>query len=177
MGNLYRSPYEAYPFLAGAPEDLRCDFELMTDGLSSLTGLLAAKVKAAGMGKELEEELLWIDELIYHANPSLRTCFSLRPEEIQKLADRTRELMEEASGEVNRFVLPCGCETAALAHVLRVKGKELVRLLYRHVQQGHEAPEGLVDFVNLLSGYFFGLALKLNRTEGVAERDFVSRNY
>ena len=36
---VYRSPYEAYPFLADAPEDLRCDFEIMTDRMSSETGL------------------------------------------------------------------------------------------------------------------------------------------
>ena len=29
--SLYRSPYEAYPFLCDAGEDLRCDFELLTD--------------------------------------------------------------------------------------------------------------------------------------------------
>lgn len=186
MGNIYRSPYEAYPFLADGIEDLRCDFELMTDELSSLTGLLAAKIRFGKEGKdaaagkeadELAEELVWIDELIYHANPTLRTFCSIRPEEIQRLEERTRALMEQAAGDVHRFVLPCGCETAALAHVLRVKGKELVRLLYRHIHQGHETPKELVDFANLLSGYFFGLALKLNRTEKVGERDFVSRNY
>ena len=75
MGNIYRSPYEAYPFLADAPEDLRCDFELLTDELSSLTGLLAAKMEASGLEEGLQEELLWIDELIYHANPTLRTFF------------------------------------------------------------------------------------------------------
>ena len=120
---------------------------------------------------------MWIDELIYHANPTLRTFCSIRPEEIQRLEERTRALMEQAAGDVHRFVLPCGCETAALAHVLRVKGKELVRLLYRHIHQGHETPKELMDFANLLSGYFFGLALKLNRAEKVGERDFVSRNY
>ena len=43
MENIYRSPDEAYPFLADEPQDLRCDFELLTDELASLTGLLAAK--------------------------------------------------------------------------------------------------------------------------------------
>ena len=70
-----------------------------------------------------------------------------------------------------------GCETAAPAHVLRVKAKVLVRLLYRHIHQGHATPEGLIDFCNLLSGYFFGLALKFNRNARVEEEDFVSRNY
>lgn len=37
---LYRSPYEAYPFLSDESDDLRCDFELLTDAMSSRTGLL-----------------------------------------------------------------------------------------------------------------------------------------
>ena len=40
MEKMYRSPYEAYPYLSSKPEDLRCDFELMTDELASMTGLL-----------------------------------------------------------------------------------------------------------------------------------------
>ena len=173
MENIYRSPDEAYPFLADEPQDLRCDFELLTDELASLTGLLAAKMEEPA----LREELLWLDEMIYHANPTLRTTFSIRPEEVKALRERTQLLMRESAGTVNRFVLPQGCETAALAHVLRVKSKELVRLLYRHIHQGHETPEELVDFCNLMSGYFFGLALKLNRSARVEEKDFVSRNY
>ena len=42
---LYRSPYEAYPFLCDADEDLRCDFELLTDEMAGRTGLLAATVE------------------------------------------------------------------------------------------------------------------------------------
>lgn len=169
----YRSPYEAYPFLADDGEDLRCDFELLTDEIASLTGLLAAKVEEEG----LRRELLWIDELVYHANPTLRTRFTITQEELDRLKERTCQLQEEAAGDVCRFVLPCGCEAASLAHVLRVKGKMLVRLIYRHLERGGHAEEGLLDFCNLLSGYFFGVALLLNRKNAVLERDFVSRNY
>ena len=74
-------------------------------------------------------------------------------------------------------MLPAGCEAACTAHVLRVQAKELVRLLYRYVQQGHEVEPLTLDVANLLSGYFFSLALYLNELAGVDETDFVSRNY
>lgn len=74
-------------------------------------------------------------------------------------------------------MLTQGCQAACTAHVLRVQGKSLVRLLYRHCQQGHEVPPALFDIANLLSGYFFYLALKLNEQEGVEEVPYVSRNY
>ncbi len=167
----YRSPYEAYPFLADEDQDLRCDFEILTDRMSSLTGLLAAKCPAR------REELLRVDELIYHFNPSLRTFFSIRDEETAWLAALTQSLAEEVSGRCERFVLPAGSERACIAHLARVDGKSLVRLLYRARQRGVKFSDAVLDFANLLSGYFFQLALWLNQQDGVAEIPFISRNY
>ena len=50
---IYRSPYEAYPFLCDAGTDLRCDFELMTDEMASLTGLLRSGVTDETIREEL----------------------------------------------------------------------------------------------------------------------------
>ncbi len=170
---LYRSPYEAYPFLSDAPEDLRCDFELLTDGMASLTGLLRAKAAEP----ELREELLWICELIYHMNPALRTSLKVTEAETARLLAATEHLRARCGSRCRRFVLTQGCESACLAHILRVRAKELVRLLYRHLWQSHEADPRLLDLANLLSGYFFYLALSLNDAAGVDEVDFISRNY
>ena len=57
---LYRSPYEAYPFLCDADDDLRCDFELATDELASAVGMLRSQTE----DQELAKELLWICELL-----------------------------------------------------------------------------------------------------------------
>ena len=168
---LYHSPYEAYPFLSDEADDLRCDFELLTDEMASMTGLLRAQVA----DKNLREELQWLCELIYHVNPTLRTRMTVTGEEAVRLAAAVERLQAETS--IHGFVLPQGCEAACTAHLLRVKGKCLVRLLYRHIRQGHGVPNLLVDVCSLLSGYFFLLALKLNALAGSAEAAYVSRNY
>ena len=168
---LYHSPYEAYPFLSDEGDDLRCDFELLTDEMTSMTGLLRAQVE----DKDLRSELQWVGELIYHINPTLRTRMTVTGEEVARLAAAEERLRAECG--VRGFVLPQGCEAACTAHLLRVKGKCLVRLLYRHMRQGHDVPDLLVDVCNLLSGYFFLLALKLNALSGTPEIPFVSRNY
>ena len=170
---LYRSPYEAYPFLCDDAADLRCDFELMTDDMASLTGLLRAKVTDPA----LQAELLWVCELLYHLNPALRTALKVTPAEMQRLLAAVGRLRAACGARCRRFVLTQGCEAACLAHVLRVRTKELVRLLYRHAQQGHAAAPELLDLANLLSGYFFYLALWLNARAGVDEVEFISRNY
>lgn len=168
---VYRSPYEAYPFLCDADADLRCDFELLTDELASAAGLLQSQIK----DQTLAEELLWVCELIYHMNPTLRTFFSVTEEEIARLAAAVDRLQAESG--VHGFVLPFGCESACMAHLLRVKAKCLVRLLYRYRYRGGQVPDGLFDLCNLLSGYFFLLALKLNALNGVEECVYHSRNY
>lgn len=180
---LYRSPYEAYPFLCDSIEDLRCDFELLTDELASRTGLLRAQIMEKSFrqnspGTEvLQEELLWLCELIYHMNPTLRTKLTITEEETKQLVEMVKRLETQCAHRCKRFVLTQGCEAACTAHLLRVQGKQLVRLLYRHCEQGHSVPPMLFDLANLLSGYFFFLALKLNELEGVDEVPYVSRNY
>lgn len=168
---LYRSPYEAYPFLCEPAEDLRCDFELLTDELASATGLLRAEVE----DEALREELLWVCELIYHLNPALRTHLSVTEEETARLAAALGRL--EARHGVHGFVLPQGCPAACTAHLLRVRAKCLVRLVYRHMQQGNAVPERLLDLCSLLSGYYFALSLTLNALSGTEEVPFVSRSY
>lgn len=168
--DLYRSPYEAYPFLSDDSGDLRCDFELLTDELASATGLLCAQVE----DEALRAELLWLCQLIYHVNPTLRTRLTVTEEETARLAAAAERLRGES--DVRGFVLPCGCPAACTAHLLRVRAKCLVRLLYRHMER-HPVPPRLVDICNLLSGYYFFLALKLNALAGTAEVPYVSRNY
>ena len=168
---IYHSPYEAYPFLADDDADLRCDFEILTDRMSSLTGILAAKCP------ELGKELLRIDELIYHFNPSLRTEFTITEEEISWLHRQTQKLFAETGKGTSLFVLPAGSERASAAHLLRTDGKALVRLLYRARSRGLDFPDALIDFANLLSGYVFAAALWLNKQDGVEEIPFASRNY
>ena len=49
-------------------------------------------------------------------------------------------------------------------------------MLFRSEKDG-SVPDRLLDLANLLSGYFFYLALRLNELEGVDEIPYESRNY
>ncbi len=170
---IYRSKYEAYPFLSDAPDDLRCDFEIFTDEITSHIGLLQSLVK----DENIKNELLTIGELVYHINPSLRTFVSVTEDELNWLEGCTNRIKNEVKGRCEKFVLPQGCESASHAHILRAKSKALVRMLYRYNYSGNEVSNILFDFANLLSGYFFNLALKLNALNGIDEIEYISRNY
>ena len=179
MEKMYRSPYEAYPYLSSKPEDLRCDFELMTDELASMTGLLRGYVQQLDVPEQpaLTEELAKICELIYHVNPTTRTKLTVTEDEIAWLLERVNAMNELTYEENHPFVLPMGTICSSYAHILRAKAKDIVRLLYRMDYGGKKIDPQLYDVVNLLSGYFFMFALYLNQLENGEEVPFVSRNY
>lgn len=167
------SKYLAYPFLYDDSNDLRCDYEIFTDEISSTIGLLRAFIK----DNELRDELSKINELVYHMNASLRTKVTVTKEELLWVESRTKVYQEEIKDRVNKFVIPQGSIQGSYAHIIRTKFKALVRLLHRHKKQGNSVDEILFDFANLFSGYFFILALKLNKDENTDETEFISRNY
>ncbi|MEF9991164.1 MAG: ATP:cob(I)alamin adenosyltransferase [Romboutsia sp.] len=167
------SKYSAYPFLYDASNDLRCDYEIFTDEISSTIGLLISFINDKDLGDELNK----INELVYHMNACLRTKVTVTEEEINWLESRMISHQDEVKDRVNKFVTPQGSTPACFAHVIRTKFKALVRLLHRHREQGHSVDGILFDFANLFSGYFFVLALKLNKDFDVEEIEFISRNY
>ena len=93
------------------------------------------------------------------------------------LVEAKERLEAETKERYQRFVPTQGSRSACIAHVIRTKFKEIVRMVYRHVQAGNRVPEELIDICNILSNYFFFLAMKLNQMDGVEEVEYQSRNY
>lgn len=178
------SKYLAYSFLYDDAADLKCDFELLTDEIASMIGLLRSLLDDADRAAcpELADDLTRINELMYHINPSLRTTVMVTPEELEWLLEKTGGLQASARDALPKdggptFLVPQGCASAAYSHVIRSKCKTLVRLLSRYQQQGNCVDAILFDLVNVYSGYFYSLALRLNKNHGVKEIPFKSRVY
>jgi len=165
--------YKAYPFLYDKSDDLRCDFEILTDEITSYIGLMKSFVEDKIISKELET----LGMLMYHVNPALRMKTEITEEEMNWLFDRCKVYTEELRSKFDKFVLPQGSKSASFGHVVRTKCKSLVRLLHRHKENGNNVDEMLFDFANLSSQYFFLLSLKLNDIDGVEEIEFKSRSY
>jgi ATP:cob(I)alamin adenosyltransferase len=176
------SKHLAYTFLYENASDLKCDFEILSDELASMIGLLRSLTD----GQDTRDDLARINELMYHINPSLRTRVMVTADELHWLEERAEKLRQETRDSLSGFpakqgkpvfVLPQGCAAAGHSHIIRNKCKALVRLLSRHQQQGNVVDDLLFDFINLFSNYFYYLALKLNKDQGVGETQFVSRVY
>ena len=178
------SKYLAYTFLYDDTADLKCDFEILTDEISSMIGLLRSLLDNIDRNADpdMADHLSKINELMYHINPSLRTKVTVTAEELEWLYGKTQILQKAVEEGLPKnkgpaFFVPQGCKAASLSHVIRAKCKALVRLLSRYEQQGNRVDEILFDFINLYSGYFFSLALWFNKIHGIEEHPFTSRNY
>jgi len=178
------SKYLAYYYLYEDTAELKCDFEILTDEISSMIGLLRSLMSDADKTAEpsMADDLCKLNELMYHINPSLRTWVTVTEEELEWLNQKTLQLQKATEEGLPKsggltFFIPQGCTPAAYSHVIRNKCKTLVRLLSRFKQQGNEVEEILFDFANLYSGYFYFLALWFNMNHGEKESLFKSRVY
>jgi cob(I)alamin adenosyltransferase len=178
--------YLAYCFLYDDPADLRCDFEIASDEIASMIGFLRSLLTHEG----LRAELTTLNELMYHINPSLRTNLAVSQEELDWLVGKVQEMQAAIRARFDtaapsqgkhekkpRFVVPQGCTAACYSHIIRNKCKSLVRHLYRYKEQGNPVEDLLFELINVYSGYFYTLALKLNQDHGVEEIEFTSRVY
>jgi cob(I)alamin adenosyltransferase len=169
----------ACPFLDDDSSDLRSDFEILSDEIASMIGLLRSLIdeKLVKDAQKLKDDLLTLGELVYHSGSSLRTRTTVSNEEREWLHARFEEIQAETKTLSPRFVVPQGCVPAAYSHCLRSKTNALIRLLSRYKQQGNPVDDALFDFTSLASNYFFVLALQLNQSYGVKEIAFISRVY
>jgi ATP:cob(I)alamin adenosyltransferase len=158
----------AYPFLTET--SLKCDYEIMTDTLSSLLGVCEATSKHI-------PELQKLVELTYHMNGSIRAKMALTADDLEYMLDTHDKYAELVSEQSKKFVLPRGCIGASHMHVARAKAKEVARLMYKIEREEQEVDKILIDFVNVLSNALFYMAMFENKMEGIDEIEFISKSY
>lgn len=163
--------YLSYPFLYEKKKIV--EFELLTDEIASYLALAISYTK----DQELKQELLRINELVYHLNPCVRTKTTLEPHELAWLYSRYQAYEYVTKDRESLFVLPGGSTLASTLHILRTKSKHLVRLLHLITEEGTIVDESLFDFTNVLANYFFVVAMYANKLESINEIPFVSRVY
>ena len=163
------SKYLACPYLYEDIQDLKCDFELLTDEAASIIGLLNSFVN----DQQLKLELTKVNTLVYSIMTSIRNKTSLTNQDLTWLESRLNFYKTEVGERKSKFVIPQGSTLASYCHILRTKFKALVRLLFKYKEQGNDVDEILFDFLNLLAGYFFTLALKLNKDDGIDEVEYI----
>ena len=162
----------SYPFLYDS--DKLCDYEILTDELTSLLGMSAS---FANNHRELKNELYKIADIAYHSNGSVRGKLAVSYEDVDWLYTRYTYYKELTEDRETLFVLPAGGNLASSLHVCRCKAKAVVRMLYKLDVEGHKVPEVLFDFANVLANYCFVVAMFANKIDKIKEIPYESKSY
>jgi len=157
--------YQAYPFLE--EEQLLCDYEIMTDELATMLGWC--------VGAQPTTADIHLVSCVYHANGSIRAKLAVSQQDVKRLETAYLSL-DEQLGHWKQMVLPMGCETAMRWHLIRVKCKAVLRLMYR-IAKAHTVDQVLFDWFHLLANYAFLRAVMANRDQQVMEVNFQSKSY
>lgn len=157
-----RSKYEAYPFLS--EKKILCDYELITDRFASEIGAIYPLVEEYD-----KENIAKMCELVYHMNACIRTKKPPLDSDVELVLSIGRMY----KNKVNSFMLPLSDSVVGgKCHLLRVRAKDVVRLLYK-IDETFEVDQRLFDIFNILSQIFFDLAIKYTE-KGI---EFTSRVY
>ncbi|MDR1257856.1 MAG: cob(I)yrinic acid a,c-diamide adenosyltransferase [Tannerellaceae bacterium] len=143
--------------------DKRIESYGATDELNSFVGLLMTEVNE----KEDIDFLQFIQHKLFtigsylatdRESTELRIESRVTPESITRIEEEIDRIDGELP-QMNNFVLPGGCRSAALAHVCRTVCRRAERQIYR-LHETDEVEEPVLVFINRLSDYFFVLARK-----------------
>ena len=109
---------------------------------------------------------------------SISACLATEPESAYQPESPTQSLVEKIEGEIDfihallpplrAFILPGGARAAAYAHVCRTVCRRAERRIVS-MSEICEVDEVILRYVNRLSDYFFVLARKINKQEGIEE--------
>ena len=138
-------------------DDMRLEAYGTVDELSSFIGLLDAKISEEDdkdILKSIQRDMFLIGASL--ASVEERDC-AVDTSYIETAIDDAQALLPQ----LHSFILPGGCETAALAHVCRTVCRRLERQLVR-LQKTISVDSAIMAYVNRLSDYFFVLARKCN---------------
>lgn len=159
-------------YLFDEVKDHRCEFELLCDECASFCGYLYSCV----MREDIQKELHDICELFYHMSPSLRTSMCVSMQDAHRICVYGEHVKEKCKHH-DIIVLPLGCGSASIAHILRVKCKQLVRTLHIIDQTNQNVDETLFAIGNALSAYFCYLARYLNDLAQIENEEFHSKSF
>lgn len=162
-----------YPFMD--EEQMFCDYEILTDGLSSYLGLALSIAKERNYPKDIQVNLNWLMEMALHLNGSLRGNLAVDDEDLERLYEIYYYYKDQA--EVKVFTLPTGSYLSSQINISRYKTKEVVRLLNKIDRQQEKVPALLFSFTNLLANLLFILSLHINDLDQEENRIFKSKSY
>lgn len=122
------------------------------DNLHDSSFLLTIQNKLFTIGSILATDTSRID---------VTTIGKISPENVKSIEDEINTINENLIPQKS-FIIPGGCQGAAMAHICRTVCRRAERAIYKFRDEQHPVSEELLQYINRLSDYFFLLSRKVN---------------
>ena len=149
------------------------------DELNSQIGVLVAEIKNSTFVKESENVLSLLNKtqnLLFEVGSEIAS-----PKPKDKISNEDVEEIERAIDSLsndlpplNNFILPGGCKSASMAHVVRTIARRCERTVVGFSKESYVSKANL-KYLNRISDYFFTLARFLNNIEGFDDVTWISK--
>jgi cob(I)alamin adenosyltransferase len=131
------------------------------DELNSFIGLLIIEIeeeKIVGLMQSVQQTLFTISTFLATdtSKTTLRPHSLITNEHIRQL-EQGIDVLDDELPELNEFIIPGGCHSAALAHVCRTVCRRAERAMYR-LKESIQVDESSLIYINRLSDLLFVIA-------------------
>ncbi len=175
MARIYtKSGDKGMTSLANGERVMKCDARLESygtiDELSSFIGLLICKLKANEKlcAASRVDFLLKVQNDLFLIGAALATPTYMDVELDETKIEKEIDDLQKDLPELHAFILPDGCEEAALSHVCRTVCRRAERNIIK-LQENTRISDKIVIYINRLSDFFFVLAKKCNFLQQIEE--------
>jgi cob(I)alamin adenosyltransferase len=162
--------------LFGGPRVAKCHVRIeaygQVDELNAILGLARCQTLPPPVEQTLQRvqhELFAVGAELASPDPARHGVVLLGPAAIQRL-EREIDHLEAGLPPLRQFILPAGCQAAALLHVARAVCRRAERAVVALAQSpDHSVSAGLIAYLNRLGDYLFVAARYANLEANVAE--------
>jgi cob(I)alamin adenosyltransferase len=140
-------------------DSLGSEISLINDEISSLIGVFLSV--SSPLGFPFIEDIKKCQSYHMHMLSAVQKDMLIEQTDLDWIIDKYSD-MRISCPVIDGYMYPNGHITATIMHVIRSKTRELIRTIY-HLRQNEKRKMPLMlEFTNMLSNYYFYVAIKCN---------------
>jgi cob(I)alamin adenosyltransferase len=145
-------------------ESLGSEISLINDTIASLIGVFLSV--SSQLGFSFIDDIKKCQSYHMHMLSAVQNDRLVEQEDLDWIIDKYTD-MRISCPVIGGYLYPNGHITATIMHVIRTKTRELIRLVYHLERNENRKMPLMIEFTNMLSNYYFYVAIKCNELCGI----------
>lgn len=145
-------------------DSLGSDISLINDEIASLIGLLLSS--DYNIPKNILDDIQKCQAYHMKMLSAVSSNDIIQSEDLDWIIEKYIKIRSECK-PLKGYIYPNGHKASALMHVIRSRTRSLIRVIYLMEKTENRKIDNLIEFTNMLSNYYFYIAVKINEINNV----------